>query len=141
MIEAGELVGEREALGGSRDRYRVRLDAPETPQEASGEASVSKMASESSDASAALYEASGAVTGLLAELREMRRHHAAERAADASAIADLRERVGRAEALAEQRLADKEQYVIDLGEQMERAIRAEAEVARLRARRWWRFWV
>ena len=35
MVEDGKLVGEREPLGGSRERYRVRFDAPETHQDAS----------------------------------------------------------------------------------------------------------
>lgn len=35
MVEDGKLVGEREPLGGSRERYRVRFDAPETHHDAS----------------------------------------------------------------------------------------------------------
>jgi hypothetical protein len=71
--------------------------------------------------------------GLLAELGEMRRQHASERAADASRIAtlyaenaELRERVGRAENASEAAST--------------RANTLQAEVDRLRARRWWRWW-
>lgn len=50
MIEAGALVAERELIGGSKDRYLVRLDAPETHQAASYDASGPQTASESGDA-------------------------------------------------------------------------------------------
>lgn len=51
--------------------------------------------------------------------------------------ADLRERVGRAEAAIEGANARAEQYAIDTMEQTERAVRAEAELQRLRGRRWY----
>jgi hypothetical protein len=55
MIESGELVGEREPLakGSNRDRYRVRLDAPVTPQGAPA----ADPPSESPDASETPHEA------------------------------------------------------------------------------------
>ena len=93
MIEAGELVGEREPLGGSRERYRVRM-----PQEASGTPQTGVPPPSTPDAPETPQIAPDATAGLLAELRAMRQEHAAERAIDASRIADLRERVGRLEA-------------------------------------------
>jgi len=74
-----------------------------------------------------------AVTGLLAELGEVRRQHASERAADASRSATLyaenavlRERVGRTEAEAASAAAS--------------ASILQAELDRLRARPAWRSW-
>jgi hypothetical protein len=58
-------------------------------------------------------------------------------AAQAETIAELRERVGRAEATIEGANARAEQYAIDTMEQTERVVRAEAELQRLRARRWY----
>lgn len=141
-IEAGELVGEREAIGGSRERFRVRM---ETPQEAPQEAQELAMAPSSHDASPALTEASAGTTaaleilgGALAEERIERQRMATENAA-------LHERVGRAEARAETLQSQMEQYILDQLEQTERAHRAEAaleasnaELERLKGRPWWR---
>jgi excisionase family DNA binding protein len=137
MIEAGALVGERQVIGGSRERFLVRFDAPDMPQEASGEASDAPVAGETPDAPEARSEPPDAIMALLAELREMRRQENERRTADASQIAELRERVGRAEERAERLLAEKEQWALDVMEQTERAVRAEAELQRLRGRRWW----
>ena len=140
MIRDGKLQAERETRP-QGEIVRVLWPRPEdvpppvTPTESPPVSAPADHVSE------ALSAALGALTEALESERMERQRIAAENAA-------LAERVGRAEALAEQRLADKEQSLIDLGEQMERAIRAEAdaatlaaEVSRLRARRWWRFWV
>jgi hypothetical protein len=66
----------------------------------------------------------------LADEREERQRMAAENAA-------IRERVGRAEERAERLMAEKEQWALDVLEQTERAVRAEAELQRLRGRRWY----
>lgn len=115
MIEAGKLEGMREAIGGDRDRFLVRLDASETPQDASGEASDTAAPIESIDALSTPHVASAAITGLLAELREMRRQHASERAADASRIAELEREAGAAGAGADasRRDADRERARAD----------------------------
>lgn len=128
MIESGELVGEREPLakGSNRDRYRVRLDAPATPQDAPP--------SEPTDASEPATTTSDATMRLLDVVLTQ-----------ADTIADLRERLGKAEARAEMLTDARDQFAIDMGEQMERAIRAEARAAALaadleqeRRRPWWR---
>ena len=122
MIEAGALVGEREVIGGSKERYRVRLetqpDAPETrqteqPTPSTGDASI---ASESTPAitERSLEIFSAVFKGDL----ELIQQKDAQILADASKIADLRERIGRAEAERD-------------------ALKAELERAR---RPWWRFW-
>jgi excisionase family DNA binding protein len=101
MVEDGKLVGEREALGGSRERYRVRFAAPETHQEASSsESSLTPDAPPDApatpqDASAVLSATLGALTEALALERTERQQLAqearqlAERAAAAEARADL----------------------------------------------------
>jgi hypothetical protein len=132
MVEAGQLVGEREAIGGARDRYLIRFDRNETPHEASPSES-----EDEADDTSPEQESSAAFLELLAELREMRRQEDERRIADASRIADLRERAGRAEERADRLMAEKEQWALDVMEQTERAVRAEAELQRLRGRRWY----
>ena len=63
MIEAGKLVGEREVIGGMRERYRVRIHAPETPHEASAPemATSTSKASIASDSTPAITERSLAI--------------------------------------------------------------------------------
>jgi hypothetical protein len=117
QIEAGELVGERESIGGRRDRYRVRM-----PQDASGEASPSKSGDEPPDAPETPHDAPAAMTGLLAIIEADR----ATVAAQAEQIGALRERVGRAEAAR----AAAEQRAADLAARLARAERP-----------WWRRWV
>lgn len=128
MVDAGQLVGEREVIGGARDRYMIRFNRQEMPHEAS----FSESEDESDDTTA---EQGSAVTlGLLAELREMRQ----QSANDAERIAGLMRQLGAAEAsvklLAEQR-ADFAAWLDE----------ARAEVERLRKRterrRWWAWWM
>lgn len=112
-IEAGELVGEREALGGSRERFRVRM---ETPQGASGERPDMPMTPSTLDATETPTNAS-ALTGRALEIMEaLLRANAETFERQAETIADLRERAGRAEASLEA---------------------ANAELTRLR-KPWWR---
>lgn len=155
QIESGELVGEREPLarGSTRDRYRVRLDVPATPHDASS----SESGDEPPEASEPPQDTPAAITGLLeivaADRETMERQ--------AETIAALRERAGRAEARvewledevgAQQSAADAaiirtaraeaerdaaRQTAADL---IERLRLAEEEAARLRARRWWHWW-
>lgn len=117
MIEAGKLEAEREVIGGSRERYRVRM-----PQEASGAASLS----ESSDASTSLTNAPAAITGLLEIVAADRETIARQ----AETIGELRERVGRAEARAEMLTAERD----DLAE------RLRAAEERLAQKPWYRRW-
>lgn len=93
-IESGELVGEREAIGGSRERFRVRLDAPETPQEAPRDAS----APSTDDASPALTEALAGTMAALEILRDALAEERAERQRLAAEVRNLAERAASAEA-------------------------------------------
>lgn len=118
MIDAGKLEGTREIIGGDRDRFLVRFDAPETRQD--------DPPIESPDAPAATTEAPAVMVELLADLREMRQ----QQRDDASTIADLRERVGRAE-------SDAEARSLALEWTQARLDQANAELERVRRRRWW----
>jgi type IV secretory pathway VirB10-like protein len=123
MIEAGALVGERQVIGGSRERFLVRFDAPPTPHDASGEASGGPVPDATTDAPEVRSEPPDAIMALLAELRETRRQEDERRTADASRIEALREERGRLQAERDAAAA--------------RAQAAEAELQRLRARRWY----
>jgi colicin import membrane protein len=131
-IEAGELVGEREVIGGSKERYRVRMphDAsqPESPDE-------------SPEASAASESTLTVAEGLLALVREMRQ----QSVSDAARIEALTERAARAEATAEtlrERVTDLAQMAAERQAEIEELRdRLAEEAARLRAeaqRPWWR---
>jgi hypothetical protein len=119
MIEAGDLVGEREPMRGARDRYRVRFDAPDAsqpPEDAPG--------SESPEASEAPDDAPEAPTALTAALET---------------ITSLVER----NAVLSDRVAALEREAGELGGSVD-AYRREvawlkAELERAR-RPWWRFW-
>jgi excisionase family DNA binding protein len=122
-IEAGELVGEREVIGGSKERYRVRMntnppihtgDAPETP-----------------------HDAPAVAEGLLALVREMRQ----QGVSDAERIASLMRQIGAAEATAEtlrervtdlaQALAERQVELEELRDHLaEEAARLSAEAQR-----------
>lgn len=113
-IRKGTLRAELEqrAPGDPRTVWRVWID---DPQEAAGSAADVRMAPETDQPQSAATEPPAAITGLLELVRELRQ----QGVTDASLIADLRERAGRAET--------------------ERDLLTQ-EVARLRARRWWRWW-
>lgn len=146
MVESGHLVGEREPLGrgSNRDRYLIRFDRKEMPQDASPFESED----ESSEAPERPQSAPEATTRALDIMDALLRANAETFERQAETIAELRERVGRAEAGIEAANARAEQYALDYAEQFERAVRAEAraeraeaELTRQRARRWWRFWL
>lgn len=120
-IEAGELVGEREVIGGSKERYRVRMphDAsqPESPDE-------------SPDASPAPESTLTVAEGLLALVREMRQ----QGTTDAERIAGLMRQLGAAEATTRLLVEQRDDFARWLAE-------SRAEVERLRTKPWWkRLW-
>jgi excisionase family DNA binding protein len=121
MIEAGKLEAERELIGGSRDRYRVRM-----PRNASASPESPESGNVPPDASPPLTEPGAAILGLLADLREMRR----QQRDDASRIAALSERAAAAETRAELEAARAD----DLAGRL-----ANAE-ERLQRPRWRRLW-
>lgn len=125
-IEAGELEAERELIGGSRERYRVRLP------EASGEASGAPVPIEAGDAPGVPIDAPAAIVGLLSIIdadRETIAEKDAQIAADASRIADLMHQNGRLEAER------------DGARQMAEELRSRLTAAEERLQRpWWRFW-
>lgn len=145
MIEAGELVGEREPLGGSRDRYRVRLPV-EASQDASGAAEDAPPPPSTADAPETPQNAPATTADLLRaaidpyvqmnqRIAELYQNAVAE-------TADLRERAGRWEerAIAADRRADRaEAQAAALRIDLERA---HAELADERRERhpWWRWW-
>jgi hypothetical protein len=109
------------------------------------------MPTESVSANEAAAEPPAATTKALDVLAEMTQAQSRQLIAQAETIADLRERAGRAETRAETLHSQIEQYAIDTMEQTERAVRAEAErdaaaaraqaaeaeLRRLRGRRWY----
>lgn len=108
MIEAGKLVGEREMIGGSKEHYRVRFDAPDAPGEASDMLQAPPPTPSPPDASATPHDASALSERSLdifsaifkGNLQIIHEKDAAI-SRQAEQIADLRERVGRAEARAD----------------------------------------
>lgn len=129
-IEAGELEAEREVIGGSRERFRVRLP------DASGEASAPEPTGEPPDASETLQDAPAAITGLLELVRELRQQGTADALRISGLhgqIADLSRRLGAAEASAAMLERQRARSARWLDE-------AHAEIARLRRRRWWQVW-
>jgi hypothetical protein len=131
MIESGELVGEREPLGGSRERYRVRM-----PQEASGTPQQREPPPSTPDAPETPQDAPAATTGLLEILDTLLRANGETMERQADRILDLTLRVGRAEARAEMLQDERDRARKALAEYAERLRAAEARLAR----RWWRFW-
>jgi excisionase family DNA binding protein len=131
LIESGELVGEREPLGGSRERYRVRM-----PKDASGTPQTTDPPPGSPDAPETPQDAPAATTGLLEIIegdRETIRGQAYTIGEQAARIAELEREAGRLEGRAEL-----------LQDERDRARNALAEYAeRLRAaeRPWWQRWL
>ncbi len=118
MVEDGKLVGEREPMGGNRDRFRVRLDAPEMHQDASpSESPVPQDAPE--DASATHQDVSAIVMAATAPLETVIAHQRVKIETQGERIAELERENGRLEA--------------------ERDALSYAEQAR-RERPWWRWW-
>ena len=120
MVEDGKLVGEREPMGGSRERYRIRLDAPETHHDASP----SESGMTPHDAPETPQDASAALSASLAALTDALDSERAERQKLADDLGAARERAARAEATA--------------AAERERRLAAEQERDRLRNRRWWK---
>jgi excisionase family DNA binding protein len=121
-IEAGDLVGEREVIGGSKERYRVRLEMPQDEQ----------AHSESGDAPETRHDAPTVAEGLLALVREMRQ----QGVNDAARIADLMRQLGAAEASAKLLAEQRADFARWLDEAREEAARLRAEATR----KWWRRW-
>ena len=145
MVEDGKLVGEREPLGGSRERYRVRFDAPETHQDASP--SESDLTPDTPPDAPATPQDASLLLDRLEAAHERERAQADRIAAlaaeKAKAEADAThaqqaakiERERRVEA--DKRAATFEQLAAERGRELERE---RQETARLRERRWWRWW-
>jgi excisionase family DNA binding protein len=130
-IEAGELVGEREVIGGSKERYRVKMPHDASQPESSHESPEASPASESTLTVA---------EGLLALVREMRQQGISDAERIETLHQEVRQQAERA-ALWQERAVTADARA-DRAER-ERAALAE-EAARLRAeaakRRWWKFW-
>jgi cell pole-organizing protein PopZ len=129
LIKAGKLEAHREARapGDPREVWKIMVDDPPAPPT---EHPQPPAASEAQQPQPATTEPPALTTRLLETVLEQ-----------AETIAELRERVGRAEAAIDGANARAEQHALDYAEQFERAVRAEAEAARLREladRPWWR---
>lgn len=111
MIEEGKLVGEREPLGGSRERYRVRFDAPPSESDVTPH-----------DAPVTPHDASAALSASLMVLTAALDSERAERQKLADDLGSARERAARAEATA--------------AAERERREAAERELERERSRSW-----
>jgi excisionase family DNA binding protein len=140
-IEAGTLVGEREVIGGSRERYKVRLDAS---QEASG--TIHDTVSRIEPGCPPLtpqalattpQDASGITRRSLGILDNVLRTNAETMAKQAERIADLMRQLGAAEATARLLAEQRADFARWLDEAREENARLRAEAGR---RRWWRWW-
>lgn len=135
MVESGQLVGEREPLGrgSNRDRYLVRFDREEMPQDASPFESED----ESSEAPETPTDAS-ALTGRALDIMDaLLRANGETMERQAETIAALRERVGRLDERATAAEARAKAAEETLTARSETLRAAEADLERITRRSLW----